>query len=38
MRYKMALVVDDIPVERVSDSAFWFFLYRMMVFKKSNGH
>lgn len=31
IKYKMSLVIDDIPAYRVSDSAFWFMLFRMMV-------
>jgi hypothetical protein len=32
IRYKMALVIDDIPAYRVTDSAFWYILYRMQVY------
>lgn len=31
IKYKMSLVIDDIPAHRVTDSAFWFLLFRMQV-------
>lgn len=31
VKYKLALVVDNVPAEKVNDSAFWFLLYRMQV-------
>ena len=34
--YNMPLVVEDIPRERLTDSSFWFFLYKMLVFPSNN--
>ena len=31
MKQKLAFIVDDIPIERLIDSNFWFFLFRLQV-------
>jgi hypothetical protein len=31
MKYKMTLVIDNVPHEKITDSSFWFFLYRLQV-------